>query len=134
MPIDTALEFGTPEHAEAVTRGRHPGVRDALQWLTFAHLPATLQDFSAPFYENAVTIIGRITTDAPELTTALNTLIAAKDAGVRAGIKHTTGRAGSVPRPVDLAGADRVRAYADTPAGQQLAHEDGMTTQVGDGS
>ena len=40
-----------------------------------------------------------IETDSPELTTALNTLIQAKDAAVRAGIKASTGRAGSVPRP-----------------------------------
>jgi hypothetical protein len=34
-----------------------------------------------------------------ELTTALNKLIEAKDSAVRAGIRDSTGRAGSVPRP-----------------------------------
>jgi hypothetical protein len=94
----TEFTFGTAEHAAAVTEGRHPGVCDALQWLTFAHLPEALQKYSAPFYTAAVELIKRITTDSPELTTALNKLIASKDSGVRAGIKHDTGRAGSVPR------------------------------------
>jgi len=93
------MEFGTAEHATAITRGRHPGIRDGLQWLTFGHLPIALQGYSAPFYEAAVTLIDLITTDSPELTTAVNGLIAAKDSAVRAGIRHDTGRAGSVPRP-----------------------------------
>lgn len=90
---------GTREHAEEITRGRHPGVRDALQWLTYSHLPPALRDFSAPFYRAATEIVWTILTDSPELTTALNKLIEAKDSAVRAGIKDTTGRAGSVPRP-----------------------------------
>jgi nicotinic acid phosphoribosyltransferase len=89
---------GTREHAEAMAQGRHPGVRDALQWLTFAHLPESLQRYSRPFYETAVILIVTIKTDSPELTTALNGLISAKDSAVRAGIRHDTGRAGSVPR------------------------------------
>lgn len=91
--------LGTREHAESITEGRHPGVRDALQWLTFSHLPPALQDYSRPFYQTAVELIVTIWTDSPELTTSLNKLIEAKDSGVRAGIKHDTGRAGSVPRP-----------------------------------
>jgi hypothetical protein len=91
--------YGTPEHAASITEGRHPGIRDGLQWLAFAHLPIALQGFSEPFYEAAVTIIGLITTDSPELTTAINRLIDVKDSAVRAGIRHDTGRAGSVPRP-----------------------------------
>jgi hypothetical protein len=93
------MEHGTPEHAAAVTEGRHPGIRDGLQWLTYAHLPIVLQGYSAPFYEAAADLIGLIATDSPELTTAVNGLIAAKDSAVRAGIRHDTGRAGSVPRP-----------------------------------
>lgn len=96
------LEFGTREHATAVTHLRHPAVQDGLQWLTFAHLPEALRLFSAPFYLAAVAMINRITTDSPELTTALNGLIAAKDSAVRAGIRHMTGRAGSVPRPQEV--------------------------------
>jgi len=91
--------YGTAEHAAEITEGRHPGIRDGLQWLTFAHLPIPLQGFSAPLYAAAVDLIILIKTDSPELTTAINGLIAAKDSAVRAGIRHDTGRAGSVPRP-----------------------------------
>lgn len=93
------MTYGSAEHAAAVTEGRHPGVRDALQWLTFVHLPEALQRFSEPFYRTAVDILTVIEVDSPELTTALNKLIEAKDSAVRAGIKADTGRAGSVPRP-----------------------------------
>lgn len=92
---------GTREHAEFWTKGRHAGVRDALQWLTFSHLPTALQNYSRPFYMTAVELIGSID-DSPELTTALNKLIEAKDSAVRAGIKTDTGRAGSVPRPTQV--------------------------------
>lgn len=91
--------FGTRESAANLTVGRHPGVKDALQWLTYSHLPEALRAYSAPFYTAAVELIREIPTDSPELTTALNRLIEAKDSAVRAGIKHDTGRAGSVPRP-----------------------------------
>lgn len=96
------MYFGSAEHAATVTEGRHPGIRDGLQWLTFAHLPRGLQSFSQPFYSAACEIIEQITTDSPELTTAINRLIEAKDAAVRAGIRHDTGRAGSVPRPKEV--------------------------------
>lgn len=92
-------QVGTAEHAAAVTQGRHPDVRDALQWLTFAHLPEALQVYSLPFYVAAVEVVQEVATDSPELTTALNLLVTAKDSAMRAGIRHTTGRAGSVPRP-----------------------------------
>lgn len=93
---------GTREQAERITRDRHQGVRDALQWLTFSHLPSHLQGYSAPFYWAAVKLVGEIAVDSPELTTALNRLIEAKDSAVRAGIKGDTGRAGSVPRPATV--------------------------------
>lgn len=90
---------GTREHANAVTAGgRHPAVKDALQWLTFSHLPEALQNYSRPFYRLAVELVTTIH-DGPELTHALNSLITAKDWAVRAGIRSDTGRAGSVPRP-----------------------------------
>jgi hypothetical protein len=95
---DPADVFGTAEHAARFTQGRHPAVADALQWLTFAHLPESLRSYSRPFYQTAVELIISIT-DGPELTHALNGLIAAKDWAVRAGIRSDTGRAGSVPRP-----------------------------------
>lgn len=93
------MDFGSAEHAAAVTEGRHPGIRDGLQWLTFTHLPEQLQNYSLPFYVAAISICAACTTDSPELITAINGLIAAKDSAVRAGIRHNTGRAGSVPRP-----------------------------------
>jgi len=96
------LVYGTTEHAAAVTEGRHPGVRDGLQWLTYGHLPPALQVYSSPFYTAAVSIIGACRTDSPELTTAINGLIAAKDSAVRAGIRNDTGQAGSVPRPQNV--------------------------------
>jgi hypothetical protein len=99
---EEAVSYGDSEHAASITEGGHPGVRDALQWLTYSHLPETLRIFSQPFYTAAVDLIDRIPTDSPELTTALNKLIEAKDSAVRAGIKHQTGRAGSVPRPQEV--------------------------------
>lgn len=105
--IERSLEHpeGTTDHAFAMTSGRHPGVRDGLQWLTYGHLPQPLQRFSKPFYRAACEMIIAIQTDSPELTTSINRLIEAKDSAVRAGIRHDTGRAGSVARPqtvVDL--------------------------------
>lgn len=99
MIQEDQVAYGSREHAEAVAQNRHPGVHDALQWLTFSHLPSILQCYSSPFYGAAVSLIVEITVDSPELTTALNKLVEAKDSAVRAGIKANTGRAGSVPRP-----------------------------------
>jgi hypothetical protein len=96
---DPRTKIGTREHAEALTAGRHPGIQDGLQWLTFAHLPPTLRRFAAPFYMAACDLITEVGTDSPELTTSINRLIEAKDSAVRAGIRADTGRAGSVARP-----------------------------------
>lgn len=102
QPDETsATRLGTREHALAVTDGRVATVRDALQWLTFAHLPEALQNYSRPFYQTAVEIILTVT-DSPELTHTLNGIIEAKDWAVRAGIRSDTGRAGSVPRPQEV--------------------------------
>jgi hypothetical protein len=98
-PDREGAEMGTRRHAEILTAGRHQGVKDALQWLTYSHLPQSLRVFSEPFYAAAVDIVLAIATDSPELTSALNLLIQAKDSAVRAGIKHQTGVAGSVRRP-----------------------------------
>lgn len=95
---DPSTVLGTREHAAALTKLRFPAVRDALQWLTFAHLPEALQNYARPFYQTAVEIITSVN-DCPELTHTLNGLIEAKDWAVRAGIRNDTGRAGSVPRP-----------------------------------
>lgn len=109
------LAHGTPEHATALTEGRHPGIRDGLQWLTYSHLPPKLQRFSAPFYDAAITLVQAITTDSPELTTALNGLVSAKDSAVRAGIRHDTGRAGSVPRPQTVVDPPKLETDRQTP-------------------
>lgn len=93
---------GTPEHAADVTKGRHQGVQDAMQWLCFSHLPEHLRGFSRPIYNAAQDLLRRIPVDGPELTTGLNTLVAAKDHMMRAGIRSDTGRAGSIPRPQEL--------------------------------
>lgn len=98
-PDRDGAEMGTARHAEILTEGRHPGVKDALQWLTYSHLPPALRVFSEPFYAAATDLVLTIPTDSPELTTALNLLIQGKDSAVRAGIKHQQGKAGSVPRP-----------------------------------
>lgn len=95
------VHHGTREHAAEITEGRHAAVRDALQWLTFAHLPEPLRNYSRPFYQTAVELIMAVT-DSPELTHSLKALIDAKDWGVRAGIRSGTGRAGSVPRPQEV--------------------------------
>lgn len=78
---------------------RHPGVRDGVAWLGYDHLPYNLQQYSKPFHDAAEAILAVIPTDSPELTTAINLLIQAKDSAVRAGIRYERGSAGSVPRP-----------------------------------
>lgn len=100
-PFNNGLAAGTPEHAAAVTQGRHPGVVTALAWLAFSHLPARLQDFSRPFYHTAVELVLECK-DSAELTTALNKLVEAKDWAVRAGIRSDQGRPGPVPRPAEV--------------------------------
>lgn len=86
--------LGTAAHAAYFSRARHPGVRHALTWLTYAHLPENLRAFSAPFYTAAVDLLTEISTDSAELTTALNKLVEAKDSAVRAGILATLGLPG----------------------------------------
>lgn len=100
--IDPVFVVGTREHAARMTETRFPGIRDALQWLAFSHLPESLQRFSRPFYRAAVELLAETRIDSPELTTALNKLIEAKDSAMRAGIKADTGRAGPVARPQTL--------------------------------
>lgn len=100
--LDPALVSGTPEHAASLTEGRWPQVHDALQWLTCSHLPEKLRQYSHHFYFAAAELLDNISTDSQELVVSLNKLIEAKDAAVRAGIKHQTGRAGSIPRPAEV--------------------------------
>jgi hypothetical protein len=102
MPVgrtpDPATVLGTPEHAASIGEGRHPAVKDALQWLAFSHLPTNLQNYSRPIYQTAVELVTTIK-DSADLTHALTRLVDAKDWAVRAGIRSEQGRAGSVPRP-----------------------------------
>jgi hypothetical protein len=101
-PVDPAFALGTREHAERLTEGRHPGVQAALQWLAFSHLPAELAVVSRPFYQTAAKMLIEIPVDSPELTTALNGLVEAKDWAVRAGIRAKHGRPGPVARPATV--------------------------------
>lgn len=110
---------GTPEHAARLTEGRHPGVRDAMQWLCFSHLPESLQLFSHPFYVAAWALLDEIGTDSPELTTTLNRLVETKDWAVRAGIKHQTGKAGPVPRPQAVVSPPVFNDQGNTESGSQ---------------
>jgi hypothetical protein len=92
-------QYGSAEHAAAITQGRHPGVQTALAWLAFTHLPEVLQSISAPNYTAAVTLLDRIPGDSAELTIALNRLVETKDWFMRAGIRSDEGKPGPVPRP-----------------------------------
>jgi hypothetical protein len=98
--------------------------------LTFSHLPVELQDYSRPFYLAAVELVRTILTDSPELTTSLNTLIAAKDSAVRAGIKDSTGRAGSVPRPQTVVDPPTFPEGRRRLVGPTHAHLDGPCTDA----
>jgi hypothetical protein len=114
----TQPEYGTADHATMITFGRDPGVQTALAWLAFSHLPETLQGLSRPLYEAAIGLIRRIPNDSAELTTALNTLVEAKDWFVRAGIRNDRGRPGPVARPaavVDPPAVPQVRTTRDLP-------------------
>jgi hypothetical protein len=95
----TTPKYGSPEFTAKLTEGRHPGVQTAMAWLAFSHLPTGLQTLSRPLYQAAIDLLERIPVDSAELTTALNTLVEAKDWTVRAGIRSDTGRPGPVPRP-----------------------------------
>jgi hypothetical protein len=96
---DEMIKYGTNEDARNYTEGRHQDTRDALLWLAYGHLPPALAKYSAPFYGAACQLIKAISVDSLELTTALNGLVSAKDAAVRAGIRADNGTAGSVRRP-----------------------------------
>ena len=54
-----------------------------LQFFTFAHLPAHLQDVSRPFCDLAANIVNKLPSN-PERTVALRKLLEAKDCAVRA--------------------------------------------------
>jgi len=62
---------------------RHPSVRHFAPLFRYDHLPAALQQVSAPFGELAVQLLGLVP-DGPELSAALRKLLEAKDCAVRA--------------------------------------------------
>jgi hypothetical protein len=106
MPITTNQPgqpaYGSAEHARLITFGRHPGVQTAMAWLAFSHLPENLQNLSRIIYDAAVALVQRVSADSAELTTALNTLVEAKDWFMRAGIRSDQGVPGPVPRPATV--------------------------------
>lgn len=56
-----------------------------MQFFSYYHLPAALQEVSKPFCELANTIVGTVPRN-PERTVALRKLLEAKDAAVRAAV------------------------------------------------
>lgn len=58
-------------------------VEPILQFFTYSHLPATLQEISAPFCKMAQEMVMRLPRN-PERTVALRKLLESKDAAVRA--------------------------------------------------
>lgn len=69
------------------TEGRHPAVAAAARWLgAWEHLPEELQPVSRIFADALDDLLELVPTDDPQLTNAINALLAAKDAAVRAKI------------------------------------------------
>lgn len=73
---------GTRDYFRAICAGRHPSTQHIVRQFAWSHLPVSLQDASAPFGALVETLLGRITTDGPELTVALRKLREAKDCAV----------------------------------------------------
>jgi len=63
---------------------RHPSVEDVMQYFTYEHLPERLQATSKIFWEAATNLLNNVAVDSPQLTIALQDLLRAKDAAVRA--------------------------------------------------
>jgi hypothetical protein len=123
--------IGSADHAAMVTHDRNPGVVTALAWLAFSHLPDELQSLSAPIYTAAVELLERIPTDSAELTTALNTLVEAKDWAVRAGIRNDYGRPGSVPRPATVVDPPFPAPPKDFPTKGQIGRPPVVDNRIG---
>jgi hypothetical protein len=123
--------YGTPEHAALMAQGRHPGVQTALAWLAFSHLPEPLQTISQPAYRAALELIGRIPGDSAELTTALDTLVEAKDWFMRAGIRSDQGKPGPVPRPATIVDPPRLDAAEDGTQDQRMASSNPIDNRIG---
>lgn len=69
------------------TEGRHPSVVAAARWLAdWEHLPDWEQPIARIFADALDDLLELVPTDDPQLTNAINALITAKDAAVRAKI------------------------------------------------
>ncbi len=62
----------------------HPATQAVLNFFAFDHLPAHLQEVSAPFAALAYNMVERL--DGPEVTVGLRKLLEAKDCMVRAAL------------------------------------------------
>jgi len=71
---------------KSLLEGRHRAVIDACRWLDSTHLPLHLRVVAELFEDTASNLLHLVKTDDPELTRAINRLVEAKDAAVRAKI------------------------------------------------
>jgi hypothetical protein len=67
------------------TSDRHPSTAQIARHFTFVHLPAALQEISAPCHDLAEAMVTALP-DGPELTAGLRHLLEAKDCFVRAAL------------------------------------------------
>lgn len=67
-----------------------PAYERVLQYFTYDHLPPPLQLVSEPFAALAHTLMGLLPDNHAEVTTALRTLLEAKDCAVRAALPPRT--------------------------------------------
>lgn len=67
--------------------GRHRAVRDAGRWFHAGdHLPERARAVSQAYAALAVTVLGAVDVDDPELTRALSDLLRSRDSAVRAAL------------------------------------------------
>lgn len=64
----------------------HPSICEKLRWFEYGHLPAHLAEVSQKFEQLAHELVGPLALAGPQTTIALQKLIEAKDAAVRAAI------------------------------------------------
>lgn len=62
----------------------HPAICEKLQWFEYGHLPPHLAEVSQEFEKLAYLLTGPLALSGPQATIALQKLIEAKDAAVRA--------------------------------------------------
>ena len=74
-----------PDDESPATADLHPSIQHVLQYFTTEHLPPRLQAFADPFANLAIQVAIR-NPSSPETTVALQKLLEAKDAAVRAGL------------------------------------------------